>query len=268
MLKENQLSQQSEIHYSCYYTRSRGGEQFIPEHAFSFQISGDLTLTDADKVYHSGPGDFRLSRRNQLVKFLKQPPPGGEFKSVSIFLDQQTLRNFSMEYGYKAQKQYEGDSIIILKPNPLYKSFIDSLQPYEHIQQPVDKNLLSVKLREAILILLQGNPELKDVLFDFSEPGKIDLEGFMNKNFHFNVQLKRFAYLTGRSLATFKRDFEKIFHITPSRWLQQKRLHEAHYQIKEQGKAPSDVYLELGFEDLSHFSYAFKKTFGVAPSRV
>jgi len=130
MLKENELSAQSEIHYSCYYTRSRGGEQFIPEHAFSFQISGDLTLTGTDKVYHSGPGDFRLSRRNQLVKFLKQPPPGGEFKSVSVFLDQQTLRNFSMEYGYTAQKQYEGDSIIILKPNPLYKSFMDSLLPY------------------------------------------------------------------------------------------------------------------------------------------
>jgi len=265
---ENQISPQSEIHYSCYYTRSRGGEQFIPEHAFSYQISGDLTLTGTDKVYTSGPGDFRLSRRNQLVKFLKQPPPGGEFKSVSVFLDQATLRNFSMEYGYKAEKKQEGDSIITLNPNPLYKSYMDSLQPYEHMQQPGDKNLLTLKLREAILILLQGNPELQDVLFDFSEPGKIDLEGFMNKNFHFNVQLKRFAYLTGRSLATFKRDFEKIFHITPSRWLQQKRLQEAHYQIKEQGKAPSDVYLELGFEDLSHFSFAFKKTFGVAPSRI
>ena len=268
MLTENQLSPQSEIHYSCYYTRNRGGEQFIPEHAFSYQISGNLTLTGADKVYTSGPGDFRLSRRNQLVKFLKEPPPCGEFKSVSIFLDQATLRNFSMEYGYKAEKNYEGDSIIKLKPDLLYKSYMDSLQPYEHMPQPNNKNLLTLKLREAILILLQVNPELKNVLFDFSEPGKIDLEGFMNKNYHFNVQLKRFAHLTGRSLATFKRDFEKIFHITPSRWLQQKRLQEAYYQIKEQGKAPSDVYLELGFEDLSHFSYAFKKAYGVAPSRL
>jgi len=109
---------------------------------------------------------------------------------------------------------------------------------------------------------------MKDILFDFSEPGKIDLEAFMNKNFHFNVELNRFAYLTGRSLATFKRDFEKIFHMSPSRWLLQRRLREAHYMIKEKGKAASDVYLELGFEDLSHFSFAFKKAYGVAPSRV
>lgn len=127
---------------------------------------------------------------------------------------------------------------------------------------------MDLKLKEAILVLLQTNPDIKEILFDFSEPGKIDLEGFMNQNFHFNVQLKRFAYLTGRSLATFKRDFEKIFHQSPSRWLLERRLQAAHYLIKEQGKAPSEVYLETGFEDLSHFSYAFKKLYGVAPSRL
>jgi AraC-like DNA-binding protein len=144
-----------------------------------------------------------------------------------------------------------------------------SLLAYETIlKDKVADELLFVKQKEAILLLLQLVPAFKNVLFDFSEPGKIDLEGFMTRNFHFNVQLKRFAYLTGRSLATFKRDFEKIFHITPSRWLQQRRLQEAYYLIKEQQKMPSDVYLELGFEDLSHFSFVFKKTFGIAPSKV
>ena len=90
----------------------------------------------------------------------------------------------------------------------------------------------------------------------------------MNQNYHFNVHLERFAYLTGRSLATFKRDFEKLYHTTPGRWLQQKRLQEAHYLITEKGKTASDIYLDLGFEDLSHFSYAFKKQFGEAPSRI
>jgi aldehyde dehydrogenase (NAD+) len=65
---------------------------------------------------------------------------------------------------------------------------------------------------------------------------------------------------------TFKRDFEKIFHVTPSRWLVQKRLEEAYHLIRDEGKAPSDVYLEVGFEDLSHFSFAFKKKYGLAPS--
>ncbi|WP_262497324.1 helix-turn-helix domain-containing protein [Parapedobacter koreensis] len=54
----------------------------------------------------------------------------------------------------------------------------------------------------------------------------------------------------------------------PHRWLQHRRLQEAHYLIKEMGRAPSDVYLEIGFEDLSHFSFAFKKQYGVSPSKL
>ena len=202
------------------------------------------------------------------MKFLKVPPEGGEFKSLSVRLDQQTLRNFSMEFGYASANHVNGDTVLRLKSDSLYKSYMDSLLPYLELNGLGNENLLNNKLNEAILLLLKVNPELKDILFDFSEPGKIDLEAFMNKNFHFNVELNRFAYLTGRSLATFKRDFEKIFHLSPSRWLLQRRLQEAHYMIKEKGKAASDVYLELGFEDLSHFSFAFKKAYGVAPSRV
>ena len=257
-----------QIHHSCYFTRSRSGEQFVAEHAFSYQIAGTLIVDDGTKEYIINEGSFRLTRRNHLVKFVKQPPPNGEFKALSVYLTQETLRNFSIEFGYKAERHYESDPVIQLQPNPLFKSYMESLAPYQQEAHGINASLQTLKVREAILILLQTNPQLKDVLFDFNEPGKIDLEGFMNKNFHFNVQLNRFAYLTGRSLATFKRDFEKIFHVTPSRWLQHRRLQEAHYLIKEKGKTPTDIYLELGFEDLSHFSFAFKKTYGVAPSKI
>jgi len=37
---------------------------------------------------------------------------------------------------------------------------------------------------------------------------------------------------------------------------------------RQQGRKPKDIYLELGFEDLSHFSFAFKKRYGIAPTAV
>lgn len=258
----------SQIAYSCYAAKSREGEQFVPEHVLNYQIAGRLVVNDGHQDYIFNEGDFRFHRRNSLVKFSKFPPEGGEFKSISIFLDQEILRSISLEYGYKAELSGTADSIVELQPTKLLKSYMDSLMPYQEFQLPENEQLMSLKLREAVLVLLQNRPELKDILFDFSEPGKIDLEGFMNQNFHFNVQMKRFAHLTGRSLATFKRDFEKIFHISPSRWLLKRRLEEAYYLLKEKGKSPSEVYLEIGFEDLSHFSFAFKKAYGVAPSKV
>jgi AraC family transcriptional regulator, exoenzyme S synthesis regulatory protein ExsA len=261
--KENK----AKILYNCYFTRSQEGEQFIPEHVLSFQVAGTLTINDGEKSYTYNEGDFRFSRRNQLVKFIKQPPENGEFKSLSIYLDQETLRALSKELNLTAARNFvSDDAVIALKNHPLYKSYMDSLLVYLQLPEGEQSAIMDLKVREAVQLLLKVNPEIIDVLFDFSEPGKIDLEEFMLKNFQFNVQLNRFAYLTGRSLSTFKRDFEKKFHTTPSRWLLQQRLQEAYYQIREKGKAPSDVYIEVGFENLSHFSFAFKKKYGSAPS--
>ncbi len=49
----------------------------------------------------------------------------------------------------------------------------------------------------------------------------------------FNMPMEKFGYLTGRSLTTFKRDFKKTFQTTPQKWLLQKRLQLAHFQLSE-----------------------------------
>jgi AraC-like DNA-binding protein len=59
-----------------------------------------------------------------------------------------------------------------------------------------------------------------------------------------------------------------LFNETPSRWLVKKRLEEAHFLITQKNKKPSDIYLELGFEDLSHFSFAFRKQYGQTPTQL
>jgi len=262
------MTKKPPIQYSCYFSRSSKGEQFVPEHTLVYIISGSLVMTDNSHTISFNAGDIYFCRRNNLVKYTKCPPDGGEYRSISIYFDQQTLRNISLEYGYKAG-QHDVMPAFQQIASAEIGNYMKSLLAYETIltRKGTDE-LLFVKQKEAILLLLELVPSLKGVLFDFSEPGKIDLEGFMEKNFHYNVQMQRFAYPTGRSLATFKRDFEKIFNKPPSRWLQQRRLQEAYYLIKEQGKTPSDVYLGLGFEDLSHFSFVFKKNYGVAPSRL
>lgn len=257
------------IQYSCYFSRSRVGEQFVPEHVIGYVVSGSLELNDGIRTKTFGPGEIYFCRRNNLNKYTKYPAENMEFRSVSIYFDQEMLRNFSIEFGYQSEKHVPPVVFISLKTGSVLAKYMESLRAYEAIfQQQTSKDLLAVKQKEAILLLLQEKPELKDILFDFSDPGKIDLEAFMNKNYHFNVDLPRFAYLTGRSLSTFKQDFEKIFLNTPSRWLLQRRLKEAHYLIKEKRKAASDVYLDVGFEDLSHFSFAFKKQFGMSPSHL
>ncbi len=256
----------SQILYSCFVRKTTEGEHFIPQHVFSYTLSGSSETFVGNKTYVFKDGDFRFFRKNQLARFIKTPPSGGEYKSISLSIDEETLRSISSEHKLHMDEPYTGENTLYLKPHPLLQNFINSLKPYINGSGEINKAITNIKVKELIMILMQTNPALKNVLFDFSEPGKIDLEAYMNEHYKFNVPLSRFAYLTGRSLATFKRDFEKIYHTTPSRWLQHKRLNDAYYLIKEKGWRSSDVYLEVGFKDFSHFSFAFRKVYGVAPS--
>lgn len=268
-MKAQQENNKPSVHYSCHFETKREGEQFTPQHVLSFQMSGTLKLNDGDKEYIFREGEFRFSKRNRLIKFEKTPDVDRPFRCISIPLDQELLRKISIHKKIIPTIGCDkGDAVLKLENHPLLESFFNSMLQYENNLEALNDSLVFIKMKEAIMLLLELVPSLKQTLFDFSEPGKIDLEEFMNRHYHFNVNMSRFAYLSGRSLATFKRDFQKVFQSTPSKWLLSKRLSEAHYLLKEKGRAPTDVYLELGFENLSHFSFAFKKMYGVPPSQI
>lgn len=78
--------------------------------------------------------------------------------------------------------------------------------------------------------------------------------------------MTNFAKFTGRSLTAFKRDFVTVFNTPPGKWMKEKRLEEAYYLIHQKNKKASDIYLDLGFENLSHFYTCFKKKYGVTPT--
>ena len=257
-----------QILISCYYKRSVNGEDIVNRHAFAYQITGSLTVQDGREKVIFQPGDFRFNVRNRLAKFVKQPGESDPFKSLSLQFDEETLREFADEHHLVAEATSYVPPSFQLKKHPLLQNFVDSLQQSLPYFSDGNNDLMKIKLKEALIVLLKVQPELKDILFNFQTPGKINLKAFMERNFRFNLSLARFAYLTGRSISTFKRDFLGEFSMTPAKWLQQKRLDEAYYLLKEEKFKTTDVYAEVGFEDLSHFSFVFKKHFGINPSSI
>ena len=116
--------------------------------------------------------------------------------------------------------------------------------------------------------MLEINEQFYPNLFDFNAPWKIDLLEFMEKNYAYDLTIEDIAHYTGRSLAAFKRDFRKISDLPPQKWLIEKRLKVAQEKLLHEKKKVSEVYLEVGFKNLSHFSTAYKKKFGYSPSNV
>jgi AraC-like DNA-binding protein len=242
-------------------------EQFIAEHLFFYLITGTMGGAYGGKDYTLNAGEYGLVRKNRLGR-QNNLKGHEEVKKVIFVFDEPFLKTFQQKHKIIAARFSSAEPFVSFLPNKLIPNFIHSLIPYYNSFGQIDQRFFDVKREELLLILLQLQPELSGVFFDYGIPGKIDLEEFMNRNYRFNVSVERFAYLTGRSLSAFKRDFKKIFNDTPDHWLVNRRLQESHFLIDKKNKKPTEIYLDLGFEDLSHFSFAFKKLFGVSPTEL
>ncbi|OPC04998.1 AraC family transcriptional regulator [Elizabethkingia ursingii] len=250
---------------SCIIGPALSAEQFIAEHFFVFLIKGAMNGYDGNKHYALKAGESCLIRKNRLARYNKVKD-NDEFGKVVIFFDEVFLKAFQKKHSLVFKNFTSNDAFIRLKKDNLINSFLLSLEPYYNNTGNISPEFSDIKREELLLILLHLHPELSDVLFDFGIPGRLDLEKFMQQNYKFNVSIERLAFLTGRSLSAFKRDFKTIFNDTPNRWLVKRRLKEARFLIEEKGLRPTDIYVDLGFEDLSHFSFAFKKEFGITAS--
>jgi AraC family transcriptional regulator, exoenzyme S synthesis regulatory protein ExsA len=252
---------------SCYVGPLISPEQFIAEHFFLYLIKGKIEGYDGNKHYTLLPDECCIVRKNHLARYSKHKE-NSEFEKVVIIFDEPFLKSFIEKHKVPHINYSSKQAFLSVKKSKHIPAFLQSLHPYYDGDGNIDKKFADLKREELLLILLQLYPEYANIFFDFGKPGKINLEEFMNKNFKFNVSIERFAYLTGRSLSAFKRDFVEIFNETPNRWLVHRRLQEALFLMQKKNQKPSDIYLELGFEDLSHFSFAFKKQFGQTPTKL
>ena len=87
----------------------------------------------------------------------------------------------------------------------------------------------------------------------------------MESNFIYNLKLEEFAYLSGRSITSFKKDFANTFNCTPGKWLVKRRLEHAKYLLEVTDKNINELVFETGFENASHFIRVFKEAFGLTP---
>lgn len=83
---------------------------------------------------------------------------------------------------------------------------------------------------------------------------EIDILDYLNENYMCDLSLEEIASYTGRSLATFKRDFAKVSNLTPQKWIIKRRLEAAHGLIKSGKKKVTEACFDVGFKNLSHFS--------------
>jgi AraC-like DNA-binding protein len=156
---------------------------------------------------------------------------------------------------------------IKFRQNNYFSGYIKSLQALIHDGQSLSYQLAANKVEELLLVLLQSHREqLVSILQNNTPSADLLLKNVVERNLFNNLTLDELAFLSHKSLASFKRDFERAYHIAPGKYIRERKLDIARQEL-EQGKNASSLFIDFGYDNLSNFSAAFKKKFGVSPKQ-
>jgi AraC-like DNA-binding protein len=233
-------------------------------------------VIEGRKIWHTAHGSYDLQKGSCVFvrkggclveQFFDTP-----FCLVVFFIPDEFICDVLKSKTYPISRPgIRFEPIISINNDPGVHSFFHSMIPYFESQRQPDPSLLELKFRELILTIAD-NPVNGELLSYFcsllKEPLAVSLQRVMEDNYCYNLKLEEFARLSNRSLSAFKRDFQKIFGITPGKWLMEKRLHHSMHLLTHTDKTISEASFESGFENPTHFSRAFKTQFGITPASI
>ncbi len=259
------------VFYSFFYDDTSGCTHRSREFAMNYVYSGEMVVDNGHERIHVGKGECVFIPRDHHITLYKRTCDGERYCGIFLMFTRAFLKEMYDKFGRReipADMPKLDSGVIKLPRTAEIASLFASMTPYFDPEVKPHDDFMQLKLQEGLLALLHIDRRFAPTLFDFNEPWKIDILDFMNRNYMYEFTVEELAHYTGRSLATFKRDFKKVSDLTPEKWLIRKRLEVAYALMKEGGRKIADVYTEVGFKNQSHFSSAFKKRYGVAPSAV
>lgn len=259
----------SNVLIASYFTEDRGCAHENREHTLIYICFGLLEIEERGKKVFLRAGDCAFMRRDNRMWLQKHIVDGKPYRSIVLKFSKPFLREFYQSLDKKnlpAEARREKTSLRLLpRERPDIRSLFESVIPYFDSGVKPTEEVLRLKMVEGLYVLLHTDENLYASLFDFVEPWKIDILDYLNENYMYDLSMGEIASYTGRSLATFKRDFAKISDLSPRKWLIRRRLEAAHQLIQSGKKKVTDICYAVGFKNLSHFSRVYKEMYGTSP---
>jgi len=243
-------------------------EGYVSTHAITLVLKGLLQI-DGDN------GERVQVRANQMVFLPKGlynisdiiPEKNTTFEAVVFFMDEEVINDYVTKNNIKPRKDLCA-SPKIMNYSKEVKQYTDALLTIYKGKTTVDRNLTRLKLYELLhLITTTDTGCFPEALATLNNKQRRSLSEFMNANYFKPLSIEDYAYLTGRSIASFRRDFVTQFGTSPKQWLIDKRLERAKELLARNGTTVSQIALEVGYENFSHFVKAFHKKYGTSPKQ-
>lgn len=244
-------------------------EGYISNHVISIVLSGEqhirtyeeeLLIVKAGEVLFIPRGMYCVS---DLV------PQKGSFESLLFYFDNLLIQDFLSNSKVTKINKKNTPSHLKFGMVPTLQLFADALMSIYSQQQLKNKQFLDLKIVELLHLLntLGQEQQFANFLFRLTLPKKRNIKSFMEANFDKPLKVVDYAYLTGRSLSSFRRDFKSFYGCTPQRWLKDRRLDKALAILNEKEISIAALGFEIGYENISYFIKEFKGKFGLSPKQ-
>jgi AraC-like DNA-binding protein len=164
---------------------------------------------------------------------------------------------------HKAAAQY----VKKIASHSIINHYIDSLSFYFEHPDLVNSELLVLKIKELILLLLQSDNSstIAELISDLFSPRQVNLKEVIQIHLFSNLSVNELAKLAGFSISSFKREFQNIYNDTPANYLRTKKMEKAVDLLKQSDYSVSEICFQIGFNDASHFTKTFKKHTTLSP---
>lgn len=183
-----------------------------------------------------------------------------------FFFSEKKLTEFLSKYTNNVKPYQEEVPYFVIENDDYIASFINSLSSDTFLNHSYGEALLALKFEEIMLYLLNKyGDEFEYYLHSLISKEVSPFRNVVESNVHSNLKLEEIAFLCNMSLSTFKRHFTSEYNEAPGKWLQDKRLQKAKELLQDGELKASDIYLDIGYNNLSNFSIAFKNKFGISP---
>ncbi|MFB5677885.1 helix-turn-helix domain-containing protein [Paenibacillus terreus] len=253
---------------TCASALGSEGRLFLQEHFLLIVLSGTYTVCYGSEQIDVKRNELVLLEKAKVVEYQKSGEYEGELLNYwMFFLGDDLLKEFALMAKLNPVRTTGAEPVHPVPVNERLLTYLESLKPYFNEHEVMNDHLIKMKLLELLYGLAAADNNLMKQLLQISHPLRIpSLAALMEEYVFAPVSLSDLAYLSGRSLSSFKRDFNAVYQMTPSRWIRQRRVSKAKELLTGSAYSVTDICFMTGYESPAHFSRVFKEVTGLSPA--
>lgn len=241
---------------------------FPEEACFIYFAAGDTSVHSAYVSEEVKDREAVLLKCGSYFADLMPQPHSDIFEILVFHMPGEVIKEVYKDQFPQLSNQEKKPRISKIDASRMLEQFIEGLQFYFDNPQVVSNELLMLKIRELILLLLQTRnaKSIQDLFNHLFSPTEIDLKEAVRNHLFSDLSIRELAMLCNMSTSTFNRRFRRLFNESPSAYFRDQRLEKARELIETSTMTIKEIAYHTCFYDLAHFSRSFKEKFQCSPT--